>query len=112
MMKREEVIKGLTFCTTINKVNPVETCGKCPYFIKDNEPDVGCVDILMLDALELLKAQEPIKPTLAVDTWICSNCGHLLESQTLIDDKENPQVLVNEQYDFCPQCGKAVKWDE
>lgn len=59
MINKEKVIKGLTLCTTINKVNPVETCGKCPYFIKDNEPDVGCIDILMLDALEILKEQEP-----------------------------------------------------
>ena len=73
--------------------------------------DLHEVERMKREALELLKEQEAIKPTLAVDTWICSNCGHSLESQTLIDDKENPQVLVNEQYDFCPQCGRAVKWD-
>ena len=111
MINKEKVIKGLTLCTTINKVRPIETCKKCHYFIRDNEPDAECIDMLMLDALELLKEQEPMKPTVAVDTWICSNCGHALESQTLIDDKENPQVLVNEQYNFCPQCGKAVKWE-
>ena len=65
----------------------------------------------MMDALELLKEQGPIKPTVSVDTWICSKCGHTLESQELIDDKENPQVLVHEQYQYCPNCGKAVKWD-
>ena len=59
----------------------------------------------------LLKEQEPIKPTLSVDTWICSKCGHTLESQELIDDKENPQVLVHEQYEYCPCCGRKVKWD-
>ena len=62
-------------------------------------------------ALALLKEQEPIKPTLSVDTWICSKCGHTLESQELIDDKENPQVLVHEQYEYCPCCGRKVKWD-
>ena len=62
-------------------------------------------------AFQLLKAQEPIKPTVSVDTWICTKCGHTLESQELIDDKENPQILVHEQYQFCPNCGRAVKWD-
>lgn len=64
------------------------------------------------DALELLKEQEPIKPTVSVDTWICSKCGHTLESQELIDDKENPQVLIHELYQYCPNCGKKVKWDD
>ena len=61
---------------------------------------------------ELLKEQEPIKPTISVDTWICSKCGHTLESQELIDDKENPQVLIHEQYQYCPNCGREVKWNE
>lgn len=64
------------------------------------------------NALELLKEQESVKPTVSVDTWICSKCGHRLESQDLIDDKENPQVLVHELYQYCPNCGRAVKWDD
>lgn len=69
---------------------------------------MGYVD----DALELLKEQEPVKPTVSVDTWICSKCGHTLEGQELIDDKENPQVLISEQYNYCPNCGRVVKWDD
>lgn len=61
---------------------------------------------------DLLKEQEPIKPTVSVDTWTCSKCGHTLESQELIDDKENPQVLIHEQYQYCPNCGREVKWNE
>lgn len=61
---------------------------------------------------ELLKEQEPVKPTVSVDTWICSKCGHTLENQELIDDKENPQVLIHELYEYCPHCGRAVKWDD
>lgn len=61
------------------------------------------------EALEPPKEQEPIKPTVSVDTWICSKCGHTLESQELIDDKENPQVLIHELYQYCPNCGKKVK---
>lgn len=62
-------------------------------------------------ALELLKEQKPIEPTCNIDTWICSKCGQPLESQELIDDKINPQVLIHELYQYCPNCGKAVKWD-
>ena len=63
-------------------------------------------------ALELLKEQKTTKPTVSIDTWICSKCGHTLESQELIDDKENPQVLIHEQYEYCPCCGRKVIWDE
>ena len=105
MTKLEKVIKGLECCTSD------VSCAECLYRGK-RDGALNCVRELSADALELLKEQKPIKPTLAVDTWICSNCGHRLESQTLIDDKENPQVLINEQYDFCPQCGKAVKWND
>lgn len=62
------------------------------------------------DALALLKEQEPVKPCVAVDTWICPKCGHTLESQHLIDDKDSPCVLVHDRYNFCPNCGRAVKW--
>lgn len=63
-------------------------------------------------AIAMLKEQEPVKPCVATDTWICPKCGHTLESQYLIDDKENPQVLVHERYNFCPNCGRMVKWNE
>ena len=66
--------------------------------------------ISLLD--DLLKEHEPVKPTVNVDTWICSKCGHTLESQELIDDNENPRVLIHEQYNYCPNCGRAVKRDE
>lgn len=98
----EKVIKALEHCSE-------DGCEGCPY-----EPDCLMADgfsELAKDALELLKEQEPIKPTVSVDTWICSKCGHTLESQELIDDKENPQVLVHEQYEYCPCCGRKVKWD-
>ena len=72
--------------------------------------DLPEVERLKCEALEMLKKQEALKPTVSVDTWICSKCGHTLESQELIDDNENPQVLIHEQYNYCPNCGQAVKW--
>lgn len=62
---------------------------------------------LIADALELLKAQEPVKPVVDIDTWKCGNCGHALEHQQLLGDN----VLFHEQYNYCPECGRAVKWD-
>jgi rubrerythrin len=109
MTDREKVIKGLRCLSGYTEMveNP---CAGCGY--TDCQTYAICVAQVARDALELLKKQEPIKPTVNVDTWICSKCGHTLESQELIDDKENPQVLIHEQYQYCPNCGKAVKWDE
>lgn len=58
------------------------------------------------DALALLKAQEPVKPVVDIDTWKCGNCGHTLEHQQLLGDN----VLFHEQYNYCPECGRAAKW--
>ena len=55
-----------------------------------------------------LKAQEPVKPVLDIDTWKCGNCRHTLEHQELLGDN----VLFHEQYNYCPQCGRKVKWDD
>ena len=60
------------------------------------------------DALELLKEQEPVEPSVDVDTYVCPNCGHRLEHQGKLGDN----VIFDERYNFCPACGKAVKWDE
>ena len=60
---------------------------------------------LLQDALELLKAQEPVKPFVTgnghtfeeAETWwyACGNC--------------NKPIDPNDQY--CRHCGKAMKWD-
>ena len=58
-------------------------------------------------AIEALTAQEPVEPVVDIDTWKCGNCGHTLEHQELLGDN----VLLHEQYDYCPMCGKKVKWE-
>lgn len=58
-------------------------------------------------AVALLKLQEPVQPVVDIDTWKCGNCGHTLEHQQLLGDN----VLFHEQYNCCPECGKAVKWE-
>ena len=54
-------------------------------------------------ALELLKEQEPVEPkkiphsiTYPGSTYICGNC-----KIEILEPDDN----------FCPYCGKAVKWD-
>ena len=62
-----------------------------------------CID----KGIEALKEQDPVKPKVDVDTWVCGKCGHRLEKQELLGDN----VLFHEQFDYCPQCGKKVDWD-
>lgn len=91
MIDREKVIKGLE--RFIADFKPF--CG--------NKSDWQRVD----DALALLKAQEAVEPVVDIDTWQCGNCGHALEHQQLLGDN----VLLHEQYNYCPECGRAVKWE-
>lgn len=101
--KREKVIKGLECCLEIRNIcwdNP-----KCPY--NDCEDRVcgdGCMSFMMRDALALLKAREPMVPTMGCtvgyegqDSWWyqCGKC----ETPIDVDDK------------YCRNCGQAVKWD-
>ena len=102
---REKVIKGLKMHKT-GLCNVLTASGKeyCPYW----ENNDNCMLELLNDALSLLKAQEPIKPKVNIDTWVCGNCGTRIERQSLI----GPNAVLAETFNFCPECGKAVKWDE
>lgn len=99
MTDREKVIKGLECCD--GYCNDDET--GCPF---DALEPFDCQKQLRADAIALLKAQEAVKPVVDIDTWKCGNCGHALEHQQLLGDN----VLLHEQYNYCPECGKAVKW--
>ena len=59
------------------------------------------------EIITLLRTQEPLEPVVDIDTWKCGNCGHTLEHQQLLGDN----VLFHEQYNYCPECGRAVKWE-
>lgn len=93
MPDRENVIKYLELCVS----NSFECSLQCPYAA----PVSGfCYDNLMRDALELLKAQEPIKPNeydpvIYGTRYTCGACKH--------------KIYRNENY--CHNCGRAVKWD-
>ena len=94
MIDREKVIKGLECCKM-----PFSKCydGGCPYF-----EDEGCKAKLKREALELLKAQEPMEPEVKIYNgtdifYKCTSC--------------HKSFLYNKQK-FCDNCGQAVKWDE
>ena len=58
------------------------------------------------NALELLKEQKPITPTVnEFGKAYCGNCG---ENVGIFGKTLNVCVRMR----YCPECGKAVKWDE
>lgn len=84
---REKVIKGLEI-----HLKPNSRCVGCPY------PNNGlCGDQLYRDALALLKAQEPVEPVYEIGITRCGQCNHEI-------DKYGGD-------NYCPQCGRAVKWE-
>lgn len=96
MPDRKKVIKSIQ-CRLDLK------CDECPY--RDTVDDVcdDC-DSLFRDALELLKEQEPIAPSVCGSKepdghgcwwYLCGKC------KKPIDHKDR----------FCKRCGQAVKWD-
>lgn len=100
-MDREKVIKGLECCMV-----PPDLCDICPYAGTGDETHHRdyCNVKLIKDAIALLKAQEPVEPTIGRceeydghDSWWyqCGKCG------TPID--------YNDKY--CRMCGQAVKWE-
>lgn len=92
-MTREQVIKGFEVCSDL-----FGNCYDCPYMANGGDPE-QCDRQAFKDALALLKEQEPI-PVKRIDGkhnhFIkCGNC--------------NIDLMSGMKY--CPQCGRAVKWD-
>ncbi len=56
-------------------------------------------------AIKYLK--EAVEPkVVGVNTWTCGECGALLGWE---DFTQSGLELI--EYNYCPQCGRAVKWD-
>ena len=95
MIDREKVVNGLECCA---RQDLRRNCRTCPIGL-----DLGCATSLKLSALELLKAEEPVKPDCIVTTGAgipmarCPKCG------TRINENHNPN--------YCGVCGRAVKWE-
>ena len=84
----------------MNCIGP-ENCAKCEY--RDIRTKTSCKTMLLRDALELLKEQEPVEPhkvprsiAYPKGAFVCPDCSRFLEP----DDP------------FCPGCGRKVKWDD
>ena len=105
MPDREQVIKALACCVfPVSKGFPYQShiedkgceAAECPY--RDD------CDQMLLDALELLKEQEP-KPVKFSENaygykiYYCPKCGRWFE-------------FPSNKSKYCDQCGQAVKWDE
>ena len=59
------------------------------------------------DAIALLKAQEPVKAVAdGEDSYMCNNCGTVIGWAEL-----EPGGIEEVKYKFCPECGRAVKWE-
>ena len=109
MPDRENVIAALG-CTG-------NECENCPYHVVQSD-ELGTwgwcdVEKLDIDAIALLREQEPVEPKCHVTvirsrgsdgfredwemkTFTCALCGH---------------VVKRDENNFCGYCGRAVKWD-
>ena len=63
------------------------------------------LDVLK-EILALLKEQEAVEPILEQDSMVCGVCGHEVIWQKMLGDG----IWADEELDYCPHCGKAVKW--
>lgn len=102
MPDREKVIKGLECCNDTSMASL--KCEECPYRETDT---CSAIARLHVDALILLREQEPVKPMVVVDTCICGNCGTPLERQSMVGEN----AVLAELFDYCPHCGRKVKWE-
>lgn len=100
MPDREKVFDAIRNCITEPK------CKDCPWEDCENvgHKRVDVPVTLILDALELLKEQGPVKPIKSKlsftrgfmwEIWDCGCCGNQLRSFAK----------------YCDQCGQAVKWE-
>ena len=93
----EKVVKGLKCCKR-------GFCFACSYNDGKTESK-DCKHALVDDALELLKAHEPVEPygQYSVHTGtkyiVCGAC-------------EKPLCMMKDSYrpKYCPECGRMVKW--
>ena len=105
MTESEKVIKAFEFCLMPPSREELENniCSHedCPYYREYNGGK--CVSAAAADAIALLKAQEPVEPTIGGDAdGPCGNwwyqCGKCKEA---IDYHDK----------YCRDCGQAVKWE-
>ena len=98
----QKVIKGLECCSVLEG-----HCEKCPYETEGFVAD--CTSALAIDALELLKEQQPlevvydINPMTRLPVSFCPKCGEAIQRH----EYGRPEMTQL----FCSYCGQAVKWN-
>ena len=90
-MNRDDVISGLEKCAAS------ECNEKCPY----NGINYGCRPQLMLDAVRLLKEQEPILVKYTTSTIRCPKCNKQITNRGALHNDIN----------YYWKCGQALKWE-
>ena len=110
MSDRENVIKGLELCSdALYCADPSSRCSQCPYRTKDmtGTDERNCSDILMADALAMLKEQEAVEPIpFFTETGAESPnyviCGHCKSIKAIM-----PKYTKQK---YCHECGFPVFW--
>lgn len=91
----DRVVDGLERCFKYETATSSGLiCEECPY---NKENGLGtCSALLLKEALELIKEQEPKRMWLYNGELCCPQCGAICKSY----------------YHYCNECGQAVKWSE
>jgi predicted amidophosphoribosyltransferase len=82
-----------------------DACRDCSHYWGKKETDadftaIDCMEKLLAEAYDLLKEQDAVKPVnirwvMGINGGNCPKCMN----------------WVQKTYNYCPFCGKAVKWD-
>lgn len=102
MPDREKVLQGLECC--IRHMEGERVCDECPY-----DEDFNCLGcfVVLRQAIALLREQEPT--TYAYDEYItptCQTCGF----HPFIAYIPTLERMEQKGYNYCPGCGRRVKW--
>lgn len=106
-MTREEVIRGLE-CAVDPEHNGFKNCHSCRYRKDVDHLQYICNgDKCIMDALTLLREQEPVAPVLqSGGNYVCGNCGMYTVGFM--------HPLIGESvktWKYCPACGRKVRWE-
>ena len=71
--------------------------------------DYNSIMEYIMEGYNLLKAQEPVEPTEPDEdnTQYCGACGSAVGYEVL-----EPSGIGYIKYNYCPECGQEVKWDD
>ena len=106
MPDREKVLTWFEICGK-NR----DCSGNCPYSgeLCGEDEMSRCREDLMTDALALLEEQEAVVPDTNGYEWVCGRCKYPVE----LERKTSPQTWFHSTlYNYCPNCGKKVKWND